>query len=239
MASDNDDAKEQRVVNFFSEDFEDMLCWRLVDAVTPARYLDIGANHPVKNSVTNFFYREGWRGVAVDPLPQFVNLWSRHRPEDVFLTAAVGAAGNPEDAMNFFEYEPSVLSTGDPDRHRQLRSDPDARHLATHTVPLMTAEQVVDAYPEMYRGVGLLSVDVEGGEFDVLQGLNLERVRPEVACVEISGLIRYGGVFDTPSFQLLSAHDYVMKAVSNSSFVFVDSRLERFASSGGLPFGLR
>ena len=88
-------------------------------------------------------------------------------------------------------------------------------------------------------GVGLLSVDVEGGEFDVLQGLNLERVRPEVACVEISGLIRYGGVFDTPSFQLLSAHDYVMKAVSNSSFVFVDSRLERFASSGGLPFGLR
>lgn len=139
-------------MEFFSEDFEDLLCWRLVDALTPARYLDIGANHPVKNSVTNFFYREGWRGVAVDPLPQFANLWSRHRPEDVFLTAVVGAAGNPEDAMNFFEYEPSVLSTGDPDRHRQLRSDPDARHLATHTVPLMTAEQVVDAYPAMYRG---------------------------------------------------------------------------------------
>lgn len=220
----------------FSEDLEDVICSRLVDDTTPARYLDIGANHPVENSVTYFFYRRGWRGVAVDPLPQFGHLWADHRAEDVLLTAAIGAADSSEDVMDFFEYDPSVLSTGDPDRHQQLLSDPAARHLATHAVPLMTAAEVIEAYPEMYRGVGILSVDVEGGEFDVLSGLDLESVRPEVACVEISGLTRYGGVFRTPSFRLLAERDYVLKAVVNSSFVFVDARLERFAGSGGLPF---
>lgn len=136
----------------FSEDLEDVICSRLVDETTPATYLDIGANHPVENSVTYFFYRRGWRGVAVDPLPQFAHLWADHRAEDVLLTAAIGAGGSTEGVMDFFEYDPSVLSTGDPDRHQQLLSDPAARHLATHAVPLMTVAQVIEAYPEMYRG---------------------------------------------------------------------------------------
>lgn len=138
----------------FSEDLEDVICWRLVDETTPATYLDIGANHPVESSVTYLFYRRGWRGVAVDPLPQFARLWADHRAEDVLLTAAIGAADSSADVMDFFEYDPSVLSTGDPDRHQQLLSDPAARHLATHAVPLMTAAQVIEAYPEMYRGGG-------------------------------------------------------------------------------------
>lgn len=149
---------DQRVKDSYSEDLEDVICSRLVDETTPARHLDIGANHPVENSVTYFFYRRGWRGVAVDPLPQFAHLWANHRTEDVLLNAAIGAAGSPECVMDFFEYEPSVLSTGDPDRHQQLLADPAARHVATHAVPLMTAAQVIEAHPEMYRGGSAFSL---------------------------------------------------------------------------------
>ncbi len=88
-----------------------------------------------------------------------------------------------------------------------------------------------------WGGVGLISIDVEGHELAVLQGMCWERFRPEILCVEISGLIEHGGVFTTPAFQFVSDHGYTLKAVANSSFIFVDRQVDRFAAAGALPFG--
>ncbi len=60
-------------------------------------YVDVGANHPIHNSNTYWFYRRGWRGVCIDPTPGFAAAHARSRPRDVFVESGVGV----EDSSNF------------------------------------------------------------------------------------------------------------------------------------------
>ena len=50
----------------YAQNFEDVLLWRALGDVVGARYLDIGAQNPVVDSVSLAFYQAGWRGVHVE-----------------------------------------------------------------------------------------------------------------------------------------------------------------------------
>jgi FkbM family methyltransferase len=220
--------------SFFSGDGEDVLIANLVAETTPQTFLDVGANHPVTNSVTHLLSLRGWTGVAVDPNPSFEPLWNAERPQDRFICAgASSSAGH----LDFHEFDPDVLSTFDSQRSRVLRAEDVARFVRTTSVPIVTLEAIVKSDERFQGGVGLISIDVEGHECAVLEGMCWERFRPEILCVEISGLIKHGGVFATPAFQFVSNHGYIMKAVTNSSFIFVDRLVDRFLAAGALPFG--
>jgi hypothetical protein len=52
-------------------------------------YVDVGAGHPVVDSVTNHFYRHGWQGLNVQPRADVHALLCEHRPRDRCVQAAV------------------------------------------------------------------------------------------------------------------------------------------------------
>lgn len=53
----------------YAQNFEDVRLWRAFSDVTAGRYLDIGTQDPVQDSVSLAFYERGWRGVHVEPTP--------------------------------------------------------------------------------------------------------------------------------------------------------------------------
>ncbi len=53
-------------------------------------YIDIGACHPVEDSVTLHFYERGWRGVNVEPDRALFDRLTAARPRDVNLCVAIG-----------------------------------------------------------------------------------------------------------------------------------------------------
>src|SRR5262245_1376507 len=79
----------------YSTEAEDLILQRLLFAVLgkdPAEtgfYLDIGAYHPLMGSNTHYFYRKGWRGINVEPNPQFMPDFQRERPEDITINAGL------------------------------------------------------------------------------------------------------------------------------------------------------
>lgn len=70
-------------------------------------YVDIGAHHPSRFSVTRHLYQRGWRGVNVEPNPRAEELFRSMRPEDTFLNACVGNL----DSYEFYIFEETALST--------------------------------------------------------------------------------------------------------------------------------
>ena len=73
----------------YAQNFEDVMLWRALKRFTPGRYVDIGAQDPVVDSVSKAFHDAGWRGVHVEPSPFYAAALRQAFPEDNVIEAAV------------------------------------------------------------------------------------------------------------------------------------------------------
>jgi len=53
----------------YAQNFEDVILERIFKDKESGFYVDIGACHPVYDSVTYHFYLKGWSGINVEPQP--------------------------------------------------------------------------------------------------------------------------------------------------------------------------
>src|SRR5215831_3973844 len=75
----------------YAQNFEDVMLWRALKHIDKGFYIDVGANDPDKDSVTKAFYERGWRGINVEPVPQWFERLEKARPRDLNLQLALGA----------------------------------------------------------------------------------------------------------------------------------------------------
>lgn len=84
-------------------------------------FVDIGAAHPDVASVSLAFYRQGWRGFHVEPLPLRAAELVRVRPEEVVIEAAIGCG---EVQITFFHVaESNGISTVSASLARQYEAE--------------------------------------------------------------------------------------------------------------------
>src|SRR4051812_20874799 len=92
-----------------SQNFEDVILWRALKHVERGTYIDIGAQDPVVDSVSLAFYKQGWRGVHVEPVPSYADKLRMERPDERVIEAAISPK---EGTIPFFEIPDTGLSTG-------------------------------------------------------------------------------------------------------------------------------
>src|SRR3546814_8148035 len=110
----------------FGQNFEDVVLWRALEHVQAGRYLDIGAQHPVIDSVSQSFYREGWRGVHVEPTPQYAAALRKDRPDETVIEAA---AGDQTGLITLFVFPDTGLSTTTPQVAQDKKRDRKSQRL--------------------------------------------------------------------------------------------------------------
>ena len=144
-------------------------------------YVDVGCNHPFKLSNTYLLYRQGWRGLCVDPLPRFAPLYKRWRAEDRFCNVAVGEAAGQ---LPFYEFESDVLSTLDGALAAQYQAQ--GYRLRSRSAVRIARLDTVLEENGLQGPVSLLSIDIEGHELQALRSLNLARWQPALVCLEVA-----------------------------------------------------
>ena len=144
----------------------------------PGNYIDVGSGDPVRGSNTYALYRMGWRGTLIDPIENNIADSGKFRPEDKVIQACVGAASGE---LEFYEFETYEYSTSSPERIAEMLAGGSVPK-ATYKVPLLSlADLGIRMSPEEST---LISIDVEGGEWDVLQGIDWDACRPGLFVVE-------------------------------------------------------
>jgi FkbM family methyltransferase len=162
----------------YAQNCEDVVLWRALKDVRQGFYVDCGAYHPTRHSVTRAFYERGWRGINIEPVATLLQNFAAQRRRDINLGVALtdGSQGIAE----FYEIPGSGLSTMDPGVARQhARAGFDTRKIAVRTAAL---SNVLDEFAP--ADIHFLKIDVEGAERLVLVGMDFGRFRPWIVVVE-------------------------------------------------------
>jgi FkbM family methyltransferase len=161
----------------YAQNFEDVMLWRALGKVENGFYIDIGAQHPVIDSVSKAFYDKGWRGIHVEATPAYASLLKQHRPDETVIQAAVN---NSRGNITFYEIPETGISTGD----AEIAQGHKARGFDVHeiTVPCVTLGSVFKRAKS--SEIHWLKIDVEGMELQVLRSWGKHKALPWIVVVE-------------------------------------------------------
>lgn len=195
----------------YAQNFEDILLWRALKHIPQGRYVDVGAQHPVVDSVSKGFYERGWRGIHFEPVPLYAELLRQDRPDETILQMALS---DQDGVLELHVIPDTGLSTAIKayaNHHKERGYEYQTIQVPTQT--MKTALASLAGQP-----VHWLKIDVEGFEEQVLRGWDSDALRPWIIVIEatvpLSTETRYNG-----ADRLLTAAGY--------QFVYFDG-LNRF-----------
>jgi FkbM family methyltransferase len=136
-------------------------------------YIDIGAYHPDRDSVTKHFYDHGWRGINIEPGAKYFPAFPVERPRDINLQVAVS---DHSGTAVFYEMDQiSTLEARFADRGRESQT-------GEYNVEIVTLAEVCEQHAP--SEIHFLKIDVEGHEEAVLRGADFCKFRPWVMVIE-------------------------------------------------------
>jgi hypothetical protein len=182
-------------MNFYSEYGEDAVLYGLFPSAfnIPHFYVDVGCGNPNINSNTAFLRELGWQGMHIDGNKD----WEKDWPPGSFIHA--------------------VIST-----HSSVHFDPNpVRELSriTNAEPnqgAVTLESLLQMHG--VDKIGLLSVDCEGHEYEVIRSMNLELHQPQFIIGEYNTL-GIGEDYRVMEYLTLNGYEVVHQTIANLCYV--------------------
>jgi len=135
-------------------------------------YIDIGAHHPNRFSVTRLLYDQGWSGINVDANPDLKDEFLKFRPRDKFLNFAVGT----NEAYSFTIFQEPAISTINNDWRDKFVEEGNLL-LDEIEVQGITMKELFDMVPRDTE-LDLVNIDIEGGDIEALQSLGSKQDLP-------------------------------------------------------------
>ncbi|MFT5418628.1 MAG: FkbM family methyltransferase [Gammaproteobacteria bacterium] len=188
----------------------DQLDLRIAQHVTApfGTFVELGAFDGLTQSNTVSFERRGWRGVLIEPVPNNYEKCVNNRPLAQVFNCACTAAATPGERTTMTDV--GLMSLVDGTRDRAIEDDWIARGEALQQITSKKLSVPIRTLSDVLREAGishvdLLSLDVEGGEISVLEGLDLKSMRPQwIVCED---------TYDDTVRNFLTSHHYSVHAV--------------------------
>jgi FkbM family methyltransferase len=162
---------------YFSQFYEDYILSIVFANQKQGHYVDVGANSPDYDSVTKHFYQQGWSGINIEPIKKLYDLYSTKRPRDININLGVS---NKKGEIDFHILSSDLMSSGNKEFVDSAKSKGyDNKKL---TIKVTTLNDILADHP--IKNINFMKIDVEGMEKEVLEGIDLNKHRPELIMLE-------------------------------------------------------
>ena len=166
----------------YSQKGEDLIVRGIFDCLDIERpsYMDVGANSPFGLSNTALFYRNGSRGINIEPNPILFRRIAQVRTEDINIMAGIGTS---QGTMSFYVMNADTLSTfskSSADEYCQKHGFKivDVMQVKVETLRHVVSEYCGGVFPDF------MSLDTEGLDEMILSSLKDCPSLPKVICTE-------------------------------------------------------
>jgi FkbM family methyltransferase len=196
----------------YAQNCEDVMLWRALKTIGAGFYIDVGAAHPDRGSVTRALYDRGWRGINIEPVPANARRLAAARARDLTLPIALGAAPG---RANFFVVaigENTELSSLDDAIGRSFAGRADVREIE---VEVRTLAEICRDHVD--GPIHVLKIDVGWTEQAVLEGADFARFRPWIVLVEATAPIIDG----TAEHVIVETHESWEPILLDADYRFV------------------
>lgn len=202
---------------------QDLIAFLYFSGKSAGFYVDIGAFDGVQISNTYALEKIGWDGVCIEPIPEIFSLLETNRNSHMYNVAISSEAKHE---VNFSKVPRSLGLSGlehqMPERIRKGLENQELK-IENITVNTMTFDDVMKHHSEI-KYVDFLSIDVEGGEIDVLDSIDFERYR--------FGLITIENNAGTAKLaKYMNRHGYVIFLDLGVDLMFIPSRINACLAS--------
>jgi FkbM family methyltransferase len=138
-------------------------------------YIEAGAYDGVTQSNTKFLEEEyNWTGILIDPNPIIQDKLNKNRPNNIIINKCLVGKQYNNETIKF------ALDNGPMASVNNIRNIENAELI---DVPCDKLENILD-YLDVIK-IDFMSIDTEGYELEVLDGLNLKKYRPTYILIEI------------------------------------------------------
>ena len=199
-------------LTFYGQTYEDLkllFILKLLNInIKDINYLELGTNHPMRHNNTYFLYREGARGTLVEPNRELKNIIQCVRKDDTLITDAIDVEGTKN--TTFYIRRASTLSTTLLDNDEKNK-DSNLDIIGQYDVKTKSINDVVR---ELDTVPFLLSIDIEGKDYEILCDLDMSKYSPSIIIVE---LVVYGQTESCGNkiLEFLEKNDYVVLPFEN------------------------
>jgi FkbM family methyltransferase len=186
-------------MNFFAQYGEDRVLWQLYNGKKNGVCVEVGGFDGETFSNTLVFEECGWRTIIVEPMPHYAKKIQTRRPSATVFSCAAGASSGEAVLLVAHGAETLSTTTRDPvhlERIEKLGASTEEFRVEVRTLNHMLEEANVVK-------INFITIDVEGGEADVLKGFDFSRWLPEICIIEIGDAQKRDGLHKT-----LKTHGY-------------------------------
>jgi len=201
----------------YSQEGEDLILERLFENQYSGFYVDVGAHHPKRFSNTHRFYRNGWRGINIEPNPDGLALFQRRRKRDINLGYGVA---NKHGELVYYMFNEPALNTFDRALSEQRPTDR-YRIIAKKHVPVKRLSEILEEHLPPHTVIDFMTIDVEGLDLEVLESNDWSRYRPGCLLVEATQF-KLENPGAAPIHAFLESHNYELFAKTFNTLFYRD-----------------
>jgi len=212
--------------SYYSAGGIDALVLNIFKDLKKGIYLDIGCNHPIKANNTYLLYKKGWSGINIDLDQKSIDSFNYARPNDYNIKMAVSDKMSIKDF--YFYHDKSSINT----LSKETANYQNAKVAKILKIKAQPLNMLLDESPFKDSKIDFLSVDVEGSEFEILNGFNFLKFSPKVIVVEYLDLnlpklelknINIDNIQRSKIFNLIKSKNYSLVNILHSDLVFINN----------------
>lgn len=154
----------------YAEFAEDVMVNRIFKNLKTGFYLDIGAYHPFKGSLTHNLYAKGWSGMNFDLSKTSIDLFDIARSRDININCAIS-----DFTGETFYYENSSINQ----QNSLINQNPNQKKIKIKSYQLNEILILNNV-----NNIDYINIDTEGNELKVLKGIDFKKINPYLFTIE-------------------------------------------------------